>query len=88
MPEASIDIEFAVPYVHRLRVTDDVAGGDFEQLLSVLERGDGGPAKVLIVAELPVIGASDRVQQISRQLGEAAEIDLVAPVIQVPGGEA
>lgn len=88
MPEepfkSSIDIPFAVPFVHRLRVTDDVAGADFDDLLSVLESGDSGPAKIFMVAE----GAlSEAVGKISRQLKAADSLRLVAPPCLIEGGE-
>ena len=83
----SIDINFAVPFVHRLRVTNEVAGDDFAQLREVLEPGGSGPAKVLMVAESPVAQASDRVQRICDQLNDADEVSVVAPPLLVDGGE-
>ncbi len=87
MPEDSLDIEFAVPYVHRLRVTSDIAGDDFTRLLDVLVGGEGGIAKVLVVAETPVARASSRVETITRKLARAATVELVAPTVLVEGGE-
>lgn len=83
----SIDISFSVPFVHRLRVTDEVASDDFGQLLDVLDIGDAGPAKVLVVAETPVASASDRVARIEKQLAAAANVNLVSPALLVQGGE-
>ena len=88
MSEDPVDIEFAVPYVHRLRVTDDVAGADFLQLIEVLDHGEGGPAKVLVVAESAVARAGDRVKQIADRLDRADPVELVEPVMEVDGGEA
>ena len=40
------DVSFAVPFVHRLRFTDDVLGDDQQVLLDVLERSGPRPARV------------------------------------------
>ncbi len=88
MPEDSIerstDIPFSVPFVHRLRVTDDVAGADFAELLSVLDAGAAGPAKVMVVAE-PALG--DCAAAIGRRLADAGAIELVTEPLLVEGGE-
>lgn len=81
------DIDFAVPFVHRLRITGDVAGTDFAQLLQVIDGGDAGPARVMVVAERPVAEASSAVQRIADQLGEESSVELVMPPVLVPGGE-
>jgi 3-dehydroquinate synthase len=80
----SIDIPFSVPFVHRLRVTDDVTGADFSQLLDVLESGDAGPAKVFVVAESAVSGPVARLQD---RLAAADSIQLVGDPHLIEGGE-
>lgn len=82
--DPSIDISFSVPFVHRLRVTDDVAGEDFDQLLGVLERGKAGPAKVLVVAESSLEGPA---QRISGRLSASDSVQLVSAPEFVIGGE-
>ncbi len=84
----SLDIPFSVPFVHRLRVTQEVAGDDFPQLLGVLDGGDAGPAKVLLVAESPIAESTSRLKRIESQLAAAENVQLVAPCIWVDGGEA
>ncbi len=88
MPDDSlhhpIDIPFTVPLVHRLRITGDVAGPDFDQLLGVLQGGDAGPPKVFVVAEMALAKNAAR---ICEQLKAAAELDLVAEPCLVEGGE-
>ena len=71
------DIPFSVPFVHRLRVTQEVAGADFAELLDVLEGDDTRPAKVLLVAESPIAQSTSRLQRIESQLAEADKVDLV-----------
>ncbi len=83
----SFDIPFSVPFVHRLRVTDEVASDEFSQLLGVLDGGDAGPAKVLLVAESPIAESTTRIQQIEARLSAAEEVQLVARCLWVDGGE-
>ena len=82
--ETSLDIQFSVPFVHRLRVTDDVSRDDLPQLLSVIEAGDGARAKVLLIAERSLAEPTSR---IAEQLGQASGIDLVHTPVLVDGGE-
>ncbi|TWU08530.1 3-dehydroquinate synthase [Stieleria varia] len=84
----SIDISFSVPFVHRLRVTENVAGDDFSQLLGVIHCGDAGPAKVLVIAEAAVHEASDRVSELDRKLSDADKVRRVGELMLVDGGEA
>ncbi len=82
--ETSLDIQFSVPFVHRLRVTDDVSRADFPQLLSVIEAGSGERAKVLLIAEHSLAEPTAR---IAKQLGQTHDIDLVHAPLVVDGGE-
>lgn len=41
-----VDVPFAVPFVHRLRFTDDVLGAELDVLADVLEPSGPNPAKV------------------------------------------
>lgn len=80
----SIDFSFSVPFVHRLRLTNDVLGADFPQLLGVLEAGEAATSKVLLIAE----SALAEVTRIVRQrLSEADTIELVTSEVFVDGGE-
>jgi len=83
----SIDIPFSVPFVHRLRVTRDILGDDFGVLRELLDVGDAGPAKVMVVLESQVAQANERTDLIRRQLALSEGIQLVAPPILVDGGE-
>jgi 3-dehydroquinate synthase len=82
--ECSIDIPFSVPFIHRLRVTNDVSEADFMQLLDVLETGDAGPPKVLVVAEKAV---RDRAVRIHDQLAACDAIEMVGAPVFFEGGE-
>lgn len=81
------DIEFNVPYVHRLRMTADVAGDDFARLAELLDGGDAGRARVFVVAEESVSEASNRVEEITKRLAETPSVEVVAEALLVPGGE-
>lgn len=81
--EPAIDIPFAVPFVHRLRVTDDVTGANLSQLVGVL-KGEVGPAKVLLVAE-SALGV--QACKIADGLQGIESIQLVRDPILVIGGE-
>lgn len=83
--ERSIDIPFSVPCVHRLRVTEDVMGADFDQLLGVLDAGQVARAKVLVVAEEAL---REPAAVIHRRLSDRPEIELVGPPAVIGGGEA
>ena len=78
------DISFSVPFVHRLRVTDDVCGRDFAVLQSELDGGDAGPARVLLVVETALAHAASGLVS---QLIEAESVELVSDPLWVEGGE-
>ena len=80
----SIDVTFSVPFVHRLRVTDDVVGDDFDQLIEVLDVGETGTAKVLVVAEESL---SQPAKRLSDRFQAASQIDLIGQPELVVGGE-
>jgi len=82
--EPSLDIQFSVPFVHRLRVTNDVSRDDFPQLLSVIETDDTESAKVLLVGEQSV---SATVQRVAEQLALAGRTQSVREPLLVNGGE-
>ncbi|MAI34595.1 MAG: 3-dehydroquinate synthase [Rubripirellula sp.] len=82
--ETSLDVQFSVPFVHRLRVTDDVSREDLPALLSVIEAGSGERAKVLLIAERSL---SEPTTRIAEQLGHANDIDMVHAPVLVDGGE-
>ncbi|TWU55384.1 3-dehydroquinate synthase [Rubripirellula reticaptiva] len=87
MPDSTLstDVAFAVPFVHRLRVTDDVAGGDFGALLELLQTDATTRARVLLVGESSL---ADHVHRLSEKLSSVDGVELVAPAAIVEGGEA
>lgn len=85
---SDLDIAFSVPFVHRLRTTEQLSGDDFETLLGVIDADKFGPAKVLLVAERPVAESSDHVHLIEQRMGQSDSVNLVRKVLLVAGGEA
>ena len=82
----SIDIPFSVPFKHRLRVTDQIAGSDFDVLTDLLVDSDSAAfARVFLVGEAAV---GDRVTELQNRLQQCGQVDLVAPAEIVSGGEA
>ncbi|TWU47507.1 3-dehydroquinate synthase [Rubripirellula tenax] len=86
MPDSSYstDVAFAVPYVHRLRVTDDVAGNDFPALLELLQTEAAARARVLLVGESSL---ASHVNRLAVRLSSEASVEMVADPTIVGGGE-
>ncbi len=88
MPDNSIprssDTPFEVPFVHRLRVTDDVCGADFDVLQKILDGGETGAARVLLVAETAL---ADRAAELVAKLNACDTVELVADTLWIEGGE-
>lgn len=89
-----IDVDFAVPFRHRLRFTRDLfgaAGGfgtDGEVLRELLESGGDGAARVLVYVDDGVIAADrDVAGRIAATLAGPG-VELVGEINSVPGGEA
>ena len=88
----SHDVAFAVPFTHRLRFTESIAGDQFNVLQDVLMGGEAGPPKVMIVVDSDVMKHSADVRTIGRRLSECDSVRLVrgddTPFACVlPGGE-
>ena len=86
-PDHAIDVSFSVPFTHRLRVTSDVSGDDFPVLATLIDAGDAGPAKVLLVIESQVAGANRKSVRIGQRLAGITGVDLVTDPLVVDGGE-
>lgn len=65
-------------------MTDDVCGDDAHVLIDLLDPGDAGPAKVLLVAETALQTAAN---QLAEHLAQAETVNLVRDPIMVAGGE-
>ena len=87
---ASIDVSFAVPFVHRLRFTRDVLGADRHVLAELLEPSDGQVARVQFWLDANVAAAHPELPSKIRGLADefAHRLILTGPPHIVPGGEA
>jgi 3-dehydroquinate synthase len=87
---ATIDVPFSVPYVHRVRFTDDVLGAETHVLADLLAPADAGPVRVQFWVDANLAAARPDLQQ---QIGQfcqtcAGRLRCVGDVQVVPGGEA
>ena len=84
------DIDFSVPQVHRLRFTRDCFGEDFEVLANLLESGCGqSAARVQVwIDEGLATWDESLIPKIEAGLQQCANVELVAPIASLPGGEA
>ncbi len=86
----SIDIPFAIPQTHRVRMTEDVLGEDAEVLLELLQRSGATPPRVQFWVDEELAEADPgllrRLENVLRSGGE--RVRLAGPVQRVPGGEA
>ncbi|MFN0198706.1 MAG: 3-dehydroquinate synthase [Planctomycetaceae bacterium] len=87
--EDALDIPFHVPFVHRLRFTQDVFGLDQDVLLNLLESSGDRPARVQVWLDEHVAEAQPGLKRrISSLLKSAApRIQLTGNIQMVPGGE-
>jgi len=85
----SIDIPFHVPFVHRLRFTGDIFGGDRQVLADLLEPADGQRARAQFWLDANVAAAHPKLEgSIQDFAGQFAErVVLAGPTRMVPGGE-
>ncbi len=86
------DLAFNVPFVHRVRFTDDVLGPDADVLLSLLPADDfhpdTGPCRVLACVEAAVdasAGTADRLRALAA--ANPSRLELLGPEV-LEGGEA
>ncbi len=86
----ALDIAFQVPFVHRLRMTDDVLGADWRVLADVLRPGGDGPARIQFWLDQCVMEANPGLLEKLQQFPDYApsQMELASNVQVVPGGEA
>jgi len=93
---SDIDVPFTVAFTHRLRQTHDIAGGDFETLLSVMQTEKNQPARALLWCDSNLQEANDSGagtiheafgNRLERRLQSNEHVDLAAPLHVIPGGE-
>jgi len=85
----ALDVPLSVPFVHRLRFTEDVFGPERHVLSDVLEPSEGQPARVQFWVDANVAAAHPdlemRIAKFSEALGN--QVIPVGAMQTVPGGE-
>ena len=86
--EDSLDVNFSVPQLLRLRCTRDCFADDWDQVLPLLKT-DSAKARVQIWIDRSVVESNGTViRNLSQRIAESDEaIELVAPIALVEGGE-
>ncbi len=86
--EDSLDVNFSVPQLLRLRCTRDCFADDWDQVLPLLKT-DSAKARVQIWIDRSVVESNGTVlRNLSQRIAESEEaIELVAPIAMVDGGE-
>ncbi len=86
--EDSLDVNFSVPQLLRLRCTRDCFADDWDQVLPLLKT-DSPRARVQIWIDRSVVRSNGTVlRKLSQRISESDEaIELVAPIALVDGGE-
>jgi len=86
---SSLDVAFSVPFVHRLRFTDDVFGSEQHVLSDVLEPSDSQPARVQFWVDSNVAAAHPDLEAKIAEFSDALsdQVIPVGPVQTAPGGE-
>lgn len=93
--ENSFDIDFEVPFRHRVRFTENVAEEDIDVLLELLESPAGMKPRVLVAVDDRLLERSGRVSELVAKLETNHDILLLdggsnehpGPAFTLPGGE-
>ena len=89
------DIDFSVPFRHRVRFTRDLAGSQPEVLLDLIQPSVGVQPRVLLLIESQVAATNQRPEAIESILRDASDIELVdaagenaeGSAVKLPGSE-
>lgn len=86
--EDSLDVNFAVPQVLRLRFTRDCFAADWNQVHSLF-RSETGPARLQVWIDRAVSDANPEMRKkLTARLSESTDaLELVSPIQEIEGGE-
>jgi 3-dehydroquinate synthase len=83
----SVDIDFSVPFRHRLRFTDDCFGCDWSSILSLFEASEG-TARLQVWVDGGIAQVdSELVSRISSSILSSPRLELASPISVLEGGE-
>ena len=91
----SFDIDFSVPFRHRVRFTQDLVEEEFDTLLELLESVPGVRPRVLLVVDEHLAKHSYRTAELARRIEAHPDVLLMdggsserpGPAVAMPGGE-
>ena len=85
----TLDVDFHVPFVHRLRFTSDLFGEDQSVLADLLESSDKNPARVQFWIDQNVAAGSPQLVERVKRFSESnpERVKRVGSIQFVPGGE-
>jgi 3-dehydroquinate synthase len=75
--QAAVDIEFTVPFTHRLRFTHRIAEEDFSVLADLFTSDATTRPKVLVVCESALLSEVEVISGLGRRLSKLHSIDLI-----------
>ncbi|MEI8213555.1 MAG: 3-dehydroquinate synthase [Planctomycetota bacterium] len=86
--EDSLDVNFSVPQILRLRITRDCFASDWDQVRSLF-RSDSGPARIQVWVDRAVSDANPAMlRHLDQRLSESrGQLELVSPIQCIEGGE-
>lgn len=83
----SFDVQFQVPFTHRLRFTNDICHEEIGTLVDLLEDETAAPAKVIVVCEAAVRASTSAIDELVQNLSDAHRVILAADLQEFVGGE-
>ncbi|MEM0925134.1 MAG: 3-dehydroquinate synthase [Planctomycetota bacterium] len=86
-PTRAVDLPFSVPFVHRLRTTEDIAGDDFSVLNELIRIETTAAINVMVVVEESLAGSSQTAAQVERRLRLLEDVETGNELVVVAGGE-
>jgi 3-dehydroquinate synthase len=84
-----INVDFDVPFTHRLRFTDDLFGADGDVLAELLETSDDEPARIQFWLDQNVADSQPKLISLVKRFTDSRpdQLQRVGQVQLVPGGE-
>ncbi|MFN5850572.1 MAG: hypothetical protein ACK44Q_01965, partial [Pirellulaceae bacterium] len=83
-----LDIDFQVPYRHRLRFTEDCLGSDWEIVESLMEGSEGVAVRVQCWVDQGVSDAdASLIERLEERLGRSDRLQATGRVRLLEGGE-
>ncbi len=84
-----INVDFDVPFTHRLRFTDDLFGADGDVLAELLETSDDKPARIQFWLDQNVADSQPKLLSLVKRFADSRpdHVQRIGQIQLVPGGE-